>query len=132
MSTYPSTRSDAGGRIWTFTYDLQIKHWTTTTNGSEVSLRGTQNGEGWVLFREGYGPLKTDRTDIGVAIDFVQNILDPNLAQQTVTTDIVRTAFARTFQTLGPEAFDRWLAAHDEELIQAVTSAATAMKETSA
>ena len=123
---------DAAGRQWTFDGwspgDTQ-KSWSTRSNGEPVEMVASDD-DGWILRRVGQQDVPTHHTTLYRAIAAVQAILDEGgeLTPWVPSTEEVRDDYSvRDPQVYGP-AFDRWLAAHDEELIRALTSVANAME----
>ena len=118
-------RTDSAGRKWEYIGRAKSgKVWSTTVNGVDFVLKSSFKDGGWLLIIEGQPDRSTDARLIEPAIEFAQAYL-PGGVQGFVPTDKqVRNAASGNGTSVGTAGFDAWLARHDRDLIQTLTSIA--------
>lgn len=124
---------DAAGREWTFQgwAEHRPKTWSTrdTFTNEPIELVASE-GEGWVLRRINQSDIPTNHTSMNRALEAIQPILSggTKLRLWVPTTEEVRKDYSVRDPKVYEAAFDRWLAAHDAELIETLTSVAKVME----
>jgi len=117
---------DKAEREWTFLGRIGGKKtWSAQTVDGEAVL--VESPDGWELVLSNGTHIPTLKTLIKQAVDVIQPHLPAYTPEEPPTTGQVRTAACggKAITTL---RFNAWLKKHDDELVEAVRSAASAME----
>jgi hypothetical protein len=120
--------TDKAGRTWTYQgRHVKKKTWSTSTADGDALL--VEGPEGWELLLSNGTCIPTLKNLIRPAIDIAQAHLSdhPPAPEPPPTTDQIRTA-ASGGSAISTVRFDAWLKQHDDELVEAVRSAASVLE----
>lgn len=122
---------DEGGRTWRYIGRGTSKTWNTWIDGHEYRMESRPAQGGWSLARPTSVNVPMNENQIARAITVAQVYLPDYQGPPTAaTTEQVRDAATGDALHVSTGMFDAWLTQHDKELIEAVTSAASAMQYT--
>jgi len=123
---------DDAGRKWEYIgRSKTAKVWSTTIDGHDVIIQSSVD-QGWLLVQNNKVNIPLNERLIEPAIRAAQVHLRPSgppVRKVPPTTDEQVREAASGGKSIGTARFDAWLARHDQELIDAITSVANVMEK---